>query len=130
MHRLGFVVKRPKKRLLKADAAKWEAFVAFYAALRGEAQATEADRIGVHSAIIFVDEAHFRADAELRSKWVLRGEPAFADSTGRRLGEKAIYYSGVCLAAGTVDTMTVSETCTAATSVAYRHNCALGTADH
>jgi len=112
LHRLGFVVKRPKKRLLKADAAKREAFVAFYAALRGEAQATGAR-------IIFVDEAHFRADVELRSKWVLRGEPAFADSTSPRLGEKAIYYSGVCLEAGTVDTMTVSETCTAATSVAF-----------
>ena len=119
LHRLGFVVKRPKRRLLKAEAAKWEASVAFYAALRGEAQATEADGIGVHSAIIFVDEAHFRADVELRSKWVLRGEPAFADSTSPRLGEKAIYYSGVCLEAGTVDTMTVSETCTAATSVAF-----------
>ena len=26
--------------------------------------------------IFFADEAHFRADAELRSKWVLKGEPA------------------------------------------------------
>jgi transposase len=112
LHRLGFVVKRPRKRLLKADAAKREAFIAFYAALRVEAQATGAR-------IIFVDEAHFRADVELRAKWVLRGEPAFADSTSPRLGEKAIYYSGVCLEAGTVDTMGVSETCTAATSVAF-----------
>ena len=28
LHRLGFALKRPKKRLLKADAAKREAFVA------------------------------------------------------------------------------------------------------
>ena len=28
LHRLGFVLKRPKKRLLKADAAKRETFVA------------------------------------------------------------------------------------------------------
>jgi len=37
LHRLGFVLKRPKKRLLKANAAKREAFVAFYVALRQEA---------------------------------------------------------------------------------------------
>ena len=112
LHRLGFVVKRPKKRLLKADAVKRAAFVATYAALRAEAQATGAK-------IIFVDEAHFRADVELRAKWVLRGEPAFVVSTSPKLGEKATYYSGVCLETGTVDTMTVSETCTAATSVAF-----------
>ena len=112
LHRLGFVMKRPKKRLLKADAAKRAAFVATYAALRIEAQIMEAK-------IIFVDEAHFRADVQLRAKWVLRGEPAFADSTSPRLGEKAIYYSGVCLESGTVDTMTVSENCTAATSTAF-----------
>ena len=31
LHRLGFVLKRPKKRFLKADEAKREAFVAVYA---------------------------------------------------------------------------------------------------
>src|SRR3954452_12254338 len=36
LHRLGLVVKRPKKRLLKAD----EAFVTEYAALRAEAEIT------------------------------------------------------------------------------------------
>ena len=38
LHRLGFVLKRPQKRLLKADAAKRETFVAEYAALVAEAQ--------------------------------------------------------------------------------------------
>ena len=38
LHRLGFAFKRPKKRLLKADEAKREAFVAEYAALSEEAQ--------------------------------------------------------------------------------------------
>lgn len=38
LHRLGFVLKRPRKRLLKADAAKREAFVGAYAALREEAE--------------------------------------------------------------------------------------------
>ena len=69
LHRLGFVLKRPKKRLLKADEAKREAFVAEYAALWEEVQRSGAK-------IFFADEAHFRADAELRGKWVLRGEPA------------------------------------------------------
>ena len=38
LHRMGFVLKRPKKHFLKADEAKREAFVAAYAALFAEAQ--------------------------------------------------------------------------------------------
>ena len=74
LHRLGFAFKRPKKRLLKADEAKRKSFVEEYAALWDEAERTEAR-------IFFADEAHFRADAELRGKWVLKGEPALVDST-------------------------------------------------
>ena len=96
LHRLGFAFKRPKKRLLKADAAKREAFVVEYAALRDEAQRTEAR-------IFFADEAHFRADAELRGQWVLKGQPALVDSTSPRYGEKASYYSAVCLETGAVE---------------------------
>src|SRR5712692_7827701 len=58
LHRLGFVLKRPKKRLLKADEAKRAAFVAAYATLRAQAQVTEAKHF-------FVDEAHFYADVDL-----------------------------------------------------------------
>ena len=112
LHRLGFVLKRPKKRLLKADAGKRKAFVGDYAALRAEAQATGGK-------IFFLDEAHFRADVELRAKWVLRGQPALADSTSPRLGEKATYYSGVCLETGEVESMTVTGNSTAETSVAF-----------
>jgi putative transposase len=112
LQRLGFVLKRPKKRLLKADAARRDAFVAEYVALRAEAQATGAK-------ILFVDEAHFRADVELRAKWVLRGEPALADSTSPKLGEKANYYSAVCLETGEVAAMPVVENCTAETSVLF-----------
>ena len=61
LRRWGFAFKRPKKRLLKADAEKREAFVAAYAARWEEAQRTEAR-------IFFADEAHFRADVELRGK--------------------------------------------------------------
>ena len=75
LHRLGFAFKRPKKRLLKADAERREAFVAEYAALREEARQTGAK-------VFFADEAHFRADAELRGKWVLKGEPALRTRPG------------------------------------------------
>ena len=89
---------RPKKRLLKADTERREAFVVEYVAL-----SEEAGRTGAR--ILFADEAHFRADAELRGKWVLRGEPALVDSTSPRYGEKASYYSAVCLETGEVDWM-------------------------
>ena len=50
---MGFAFKRPKKRLLKADAEKRESFVAEYAALMEEACQSNAK-------IFFADEAHFR----------------------------------------------------------------------
>ncbi len=112
LHRLGFVLKRPKKRLLKADAAKREAFVKFYATLRVEAQARG-------EKILFVDEGLFHADADLRGKWVLKGEPALVDSTSPSRSEKACYYSAVCLETGEVETMDVEDTCTAETSAAF-----------
>ena len=101
LHRLGFAFKRPKKRLLKADEAKREAFVAEYAILREVAQRTEAR-------IFFANEAHFRADAELRGKWVLKGQSALVDSTSPRYGEKASHYSAVCLETGAVEWMDAS----------------------
>jgi len=112
LHRLGFVLKRPKKHLLKADAAQREAFVKFYLALRAVAQATGA-------LIFFVDEAVFHAEADLRGKWVLKGEPALVDSTSPRRADKACYYSAVCLETGEVETMDVEDTCTAVTSAAF-----------
>ena len=112
LHRLGFAFKRPKKRLLKADGAKREAFVAEYAALTEEAR-----RSGAR--IFFADEAHFRADAELRGKWVLRGEPALVDSTSPRYGEKASYYSAVCLETGEVEWMELEGNSNSGTSAAF-----------
>ena len=112
LHRLGFAFKRPKKRLLKADEAKREAFVAEYAALREEAGRKEAR-------IFFADEAHFRADAELRGKWVLKGKPALVDSTSPQYGEKASYYSAVCLETGEVEWMELEGNSNSGTSVAF-----------
>jgi transposase len=112
LHRLGFVVKRPKKRLLKAKPEQRSTFVAEYAALRAEAE-----RCGAK--ILFVDEAHFRADVQLRAKWVLRGEPALTDTSSPRYGEKATYYSAVCLETGAVEVMLVVGNTNAETSVAF-----------
>ena len=112
LHRLGFVYKRPRKRLLKADEAKRAAFIEQYAALLAEAQATGAK-------LFFVDEAHFRADADLHGKWVLKGQPALVDSTCPRWGEKASYYSAVCLETGETEYMGLTGTSSAATSAAF-----------
>jgi len=98
LHRLDFVLKRPKKRLVKANAERRAAFVREYALLRAAAQASGAK-------LFFADEAHFYADVDLRGKWVLRGEPAVVDSTSPRWGEKASYYSAVCLETGEVEVM-------------------------
>ena len=117
LHRLGFVLKRPKKRLLKAKEEARKAFILQYSQIRKEAQESGAK-------IFFVDEAHFRADAaDLRcsmgGKWVLKGEPALVDSTSPRWGEKACYYSGVCLETGEVEAMEIAGNSTAETSTAF-----------
>ena len=106
------MLKRPKKRLLKADTQKRDAFVSVYAELRAEAQTTG-------TKVFFVDEAHFRADVELRAKWALRGEPALSDSSSPRRGEKVTYYSAVCLETGVVESMVVAQNCNAATTTAF-----------
>ena len=112
LHRLGFTLKRSKKRLLKADPMRREAFVREYAALRAATRRTG-------TKIFFADEAHFRADADLRGKWALRGEPALVDSTSPRRGEKASYYSAVCLETGEVEVMELDGNSNAATSTAF-----------
>ena len=109
---MGFAFKCPKKRLVKADEAKREAFVAEYAALWNEAYRSGAK-------IFFADEAHFRADAELRSKWVLKGEPGLVDSSSPRYGEKASYYSAVCLETGEVEWMALEGNSNSGTSAAF-----------
>src|SRR6266508_5224105 len=88
LHRLGFVRKRPKKQLGKADADQRTAFVRTYAEVVADAARTGAR-------MLFVDEAHFRADAELAWQWTPRGEPALVPSTSPRRAEKAAYYSAV-----------------------------------
>ena len=89
LHRLGFVLKRPKKRLLKAKDEERKAFIIQYSQIR-----EEAERIGAK--IFFVDEAHFRADADLRGKWVLKGEPAAGRFDQPTVGRKGqLLFGGV-----------------------------------
>lgn len=112
LHRLGFVRKRPKKQLVKADPEQRATFVRTYAEL-----VVDATRTG--ATIWFVDEAHFRADVEPGWLWTLRGEPALVSSTSPRRSEKAAYYSAVCLETGAVAVMPLASTSSAATSVAF-----------
>jgi transposase len=122
LHRLGFVRKRPKKHLVKANAEQRAAFVRTYAKIVAEATQTGAT-------ILFVDEAHFRADAELAWQWTPRGEPAVVPSTSPRRAEKAAYYSAVCLETGTVEVMALTGTSSAATSVAFLQQLRAGHAE-
>ncbi len=62
---------------------------------------------------------HFQADAELRGKWVLKGQPALVDSTSPQYGEKASYYSAVCLETGEVEWMGLEDNSNAATSAVF-----------
>ena len=59
------------------------------------------------------------ADAGLRGKWVLKGEPALVDSTSPRYGEKASYYSAVCLETGEVEWMELEGNSNSGTSAAF-----------
>ena len=86
--------------------------MAAYAALTEEARRSGAK-------IFFADEAHCRADAELRGKWVLKGGPALVDSTSPRRGEKASYYSAVCLETGEVEWMELEGNSNSGTSAAF-----------
>ena len=67
-----------------------ETFVAEYVALTAAAR-----RTGVK--IFFADEAYFRADGDLRGKWVLKEEPALvackAQARRTRCGEKPSWRS-------------------------------------
>jgi transposase len=112
LHRLGFVLQPPKKRLVKADAERRAVFVREYALLRAAAQRSGAK-------LLFADEAHFYADVDLRGKWVLRGEPALVDSTSPRWGDKASYYSAVCLETGEAEAMELEDNSNAQTSVTF-----------
>ena len=108
----GLVWKRPKRLLLKADAAKRAAFVEAY-----RTAVAELERRG--GRIFFVDEALFRADGDLRGLWVPKGEEALVPSSSPGRGEKVNYYGGVCLETGDVIGGEFTGNSNAAMSVAF-----------
>ena len=55
----------------------------------------------------------------MRGKWVLKGKPALVDSNSPRYGEKASYYSAVCLKTGEVEWMELEGNSNSGTSVAF-----------
>jgi len=112
LHRLGCAYKRPKKRLRKADEGERAAFIEEYAAPVPEAQSAGGK-------IFFADEAHFRADADLHGKWVLKGRPALVDATCPRWGEQASDSSAVRLETGETEYMALAGTSSSATSTTF-----------
>ena len=70
------------------------------------------------TAKIFRCEAHFRADAELRGKWVLRGEPALVDRAAHATARRPAY-SAVCLETGEVEWMELDGNSNSGTSAAF-----------
>ena len=59
------------------------------------------------------------AALDMRGKWVLKGEPALVDSSSPRRGEKASYYSAVCLETGEVEWMELEGNSNGESSVAF-----------
>ena len=59
------------------------------------------------------------ADAELRGKWVLKGESALVDSSSPRHGDKASYYTAVCLETGEEEWMELEGNSNGESSVAF-----------
>jgi transposase len=114
LHRLGFAWKRPKKRLTKADPQKRAVFVQEYVVLWPKPKQPV-----LPFSSFFADEAHFRADVDLRNRWVQKGQPAMVDSCSPRWGEKASYYSAVCLETGAVEVMELTGNSSSATSVLF-----------
>ena len=112
LHRLGFAFKRPKNRLAKVDERKRESLVAEDADVADGARSSEAK-------IFFADEALFQADAEMRGKWVLRGEPTLVDSSNPHYGGGASYHSAICLKTEDVERVELEENSNAGISAAF-----------
>ena len=55
----------------------------------------------------------------MRGKWVLKGKPESVNSNSPRYGEKASYYSAVCLETGEVKWMELEGNSNSGTSVAF-----------
>jgi len=98
LHRLGFVRKRPRKRLKKADPNKQKAFAE-------ELQEIERTRCR-RSVTVYLDQGQIWLDVLLRLMWCLKGEPAEVDSfsPGKK---KLCFYVAVVRPLGRVITLVV-----------------------
>ena len=113
LHRLGFALKRPKKRLSRLMRLNgWPSW------RRTPPCGTVRDALAARYSSL-TRPTHFRADAELRGKWVPKGKPALVDSSSPRRGEKASYYSAVCLETGEVEWMELEGNSNGGTSAAF-----------
>ena len=72
LHRLGFVLKRPRKKFSKADEQAQKAFAQ-------ELETLETAR-WAHSVTVWIDEGHIYQDALLRWMWCQRGQEALVES--------------------------------------------------
>ena len=111
LHRLGFVLKRPKKRPPESQDEERKAFVLQYSQIREEAQESGA-KIFSWMKPTFGPMPTCEANGT-------QGEAALVDSTSPRWGEKACYYSGVCLETGEVEAMEIAGNSNAETSTAF-----------
>ena len=120
LHRLGFVLKRPKKRLVKADEAKREAFVAEYAARWEEAVPVWGQDILCRRGPLPGGRGTAGpVGAQGRAGPPLPRGQALVESTSPRYGEKASYYSAVCLETGEVEWMELEGNSNSGTSAAF-----------
>ena len=84
-----------------------------------DATGSRSKALPIGGKIYFFVGCHFRAHAELRGKWVLRGEPALIDSTSPSYGEKASYNPAVCLESGEAEWMALEGNSNGNRSVAF-----------
>ena len=102
-------------RLLKANDAKRAAFVAEYAALLEETSA-------VRGQDILCRRGPFPGGRRVAGQVDTQGRVGVVNSASPRRGEKASYYSAVCLETGEVEWMGLEGNSNAGTSVAFlRH---------
>ena len=109
LHHLGFVLKRPKKRLLKADGAKREAFVA-------DTPPCGRRRTGLEPRYSSPTRPTFVRTPNCGASGCCVGSRPWCDSSSPSYGEKASYYSAVCLETGEVEWMELDGNSNSGTS--------------
>jgi transposase len=94
LHLLGFRKKRPRKKLVKADPQKQQAFAQ-------ELEMLERTR-SPRSQTVWIDQGQIWADAMLRTMWCLKGQPAEVMSSSPSRTKKLLFYVAVVRPLGKV----------------------------